>query len=195
MKWIRNSVLLLFIGASVASLAQDDYVIDKDSLKVKDRISYDFTMGAGFGYSSNAGEFFSTYYSPSITYDVTSRFALKAGFTYANGMVNNYPVLSRYGFQPINGNINQYYTYVAGEYMVNERLIVGGSIFYDMTEYTNIYGESYNNAEGLSRIGYSGYFEYKLSNNMSILGEIRVNDRSPFRNSFFGGPQYSVLGR
>lgn len=177
------------------AIAQDDYVIDKDSLKVKDRLHYDFTVGAGFGYSSNAGEFFSTYYSPSITYDVSSKFSIKAGFTYANGMVNNYPVLSRYGYQAINGNIAQYYSYMAGIYQVNDRLKVGGSIFYDFTQYTNPYGESIGNGTGMAGLGYSGFFEYKVSDGMRIQGEIRVNDRSPYRNTFMGGPQYSVFGQ
>ncbi len=187
--------ILLSVFVSSFTFAQDDYVLDKDSLKIKDKIHYNFTMGAGFGYSSNAGEFFGMYYSPSITYDVSSRFKIRGGVTYANSMANNYPVLTDYGYVPFDGNISQYYTYVEGIYSVNERLNVGGSIFYDFTNYQDIMGNSYQNRDNLNNVGYSGFFEYKLNHGMSIMGEIRVNDRNPLGNRFMGVAEHSFFGR
>ncbi len=188
------AVIFLF-AISFNAFGQDDYVLDKDSIKVKDRISYNFTMGAGFGYSSNAGEFFSTYYSPSITYDVSNRFKVRGGVTYINSMANNYPMLTEFGYTTFDGNISQYYTYVEGIYKVNDRLNVGGSIFYDFTEYQDAMGNVYNNQNKLNNIGYSGFFEYKLNDGMSIMGEIRVNDRNPYGNRFMGAAQHSFFGR
>lgn len=175
----------------------DDYVVDKDSLKVKDKIQYNFTMGAGFGYSSNAGDFFSTYYRPSISYDVSSRLTITGGFEYRNTMINEYPVFTDYNYQLFSGNISQYYTYVEGAYKVNDKLTVGGSVFYDFTNYQDALGNSYNSGtnNNLSNLGYSGFVRYKVRDGMFIEAEVRVNDKSPMRNSFMGAGEYSVFGR
>lgn len=186
---------MIALLACNSAFSQDDYVLDKDSIKVKDRIHYNFTMGAGFGYSSNAGEFFSTYYSPSITYDVSSRFKVRGGVTYVNSMANNYPVLTEYGYVPFDGNISQCYTYVEGIYKVNDRLNVGGSVFYDFTNYQDVMGNTYKSDDYLNNLGYSGFFEYKLNDGMSIMGEIRINDRNPYGNRFMGAAQHSFFGR
>lgn len=196
MRIIRiHIILILMVCNLTALLAQDDYVLDKDSIKVKDRLHYNFTMGAGFGYSSNAGDFFSTYYSPSVTYDVSSRFSIKTGLTYANSTVNNYPVIADYNYQFFSGNISQYYAFVEGNYKVSEKLTVGGSVFYDFTEYKNILGEKYKAGNGLSNVGYSAHFQYKLSESMTVEGGISVNDRSPFGNSFMGRAEHTFFGR
>ena len=175
--------------------SDDDYVLHKDSLKVKDKIQYNFTMGAGFGYSSNAGDFFSTYYSPSISYDVSSRFTITGGFEYRNSMVNEYPILTDYNYQLFSGNISQYYTYIEGAYKVNERLTVGGSVFYDFTNYQDEYGNAYNSNNALSNLGYSGFVRYKVRDGMYFEAEVRVNDKSPMRNGFMGAGEYSFFGR
>lgn len=173
----------------------DDYVLDKDSLKVKDKIHYNFTMGAGFGYSSNAGDYFSTYYSPSISYDVSSRFTISGGLEYRNSVVNNFPVLSEYNYQLFSGNISQYYSYIEGAYKVNDRLTVGGSVFYDFTNYQDAYGNTYNSNNDLSNLGYSGFVRYKVKDGLYFEAEVRVNDKSPFRNGFMGAAEHSFFGR
>lgn len=197
--------IAIFITASFGAMAQggsyvasdDDYVLDKDSLKVKDKLHYNFTMGAGFGYSSNSGDFFSTYYRPSISYDVSSRFTVTGGFEYRNTMVNKYPILTDYNYQLFSGNISQYYTYVEGAYKVNDKLTVGGSVFYDFTNYQDAFGNNYssNSNSNLSNLGYSGFVRYKVSDGMFIEAEVRVNDKSPMRNSIMGAGQYSFFGR
>mgnify|MGYP002713150375 CR=1 FL=1 len=194
---------LVFIVAALGVYAQgdnyvaddDDYVLDKDSLKAKDKISYNFTMGAGFGYSSNAGDFFSTYYRPSISYAVFPRFTVAGGFEYRNSMVNEYPVFMDYNYQLFSGNISQYYTYVEGAYKVNDRLTVGGSLFYDFTNYQNEFGQEFSNQNDLSNLGYSGFLRYKVRDGLYFEAEVRVNDKSPMRNNFFGAGEYSFFGR
>ena len=195
--------IILFASISLSAIAQndnyvgneDEYVLDKDSLKVKDKIHYNFVMGAGFGYSSNAGDFFSTYYRPSISYDVSPRLTITGGFEYRNSMVNQYPVFTEYNYQLFSGNLSQYYTYVEGAYKVNDRLTVGGSLFYDFTNYQDPSGNTYSNKSNLANLGGSGFVRYKVRDGMFIEAEVRVNDRSPLRNSFFGGAEHSFIGR
>ncbi|MCB0401662.1 MAG: hypothetical protein KDD41_06225 [Flavobacteriales bacterium] len=193
---LRKIALIFFLMmAVIPAVAQDDYVLDKDSVKAKDRLHYNFTMGAGFGYSSNAGEFFGTYFNPSVSYDVTSRFRIKTGFVYGNYMANGYPLYNGYYYNTFDGTIDRLYTYVAGEYAVNEKLTVGGSIFYDFSRYTDVMGETYQNGDYLNNIGASGYFNYKISDGMSIMGEVRINDRNPMGSRFMGAAEHSLFGR
>ena len=195
--------IILLSSISLGTIAQndnyvaneDEYVLDKDSLKVKDKIHYNFVMGAGFGYSSNAGDFFSTYYRPSISYDVSPRLTITGGFEYRNSMVNQYPVFTEYNYQLFSGNLSQYYTYVEGAYKVNDRLTVGGSLFYDFTNYQDPSGNTYSNKSNLANLGGSGFVRYKVRDGMFIEAEVRINDRSPLRNSFFGGAEHSFIGR
>ena len=188
-------IIILMISVLNVTAQSDDYVLDKDSLKVKDKIHYNFTMGAGFGYSSNAGDYFSTYYSPSISYDVSSRFTISGGLEYRNSVVNNFPVLSEYNYQLFSGNISQYYSYIEGAYKVNDRLTVGGSVFYDFTNYQDAYGNTYNSNNDLSNLGYSGFVRYKVKDGLYFEAEVRVNDKSPFRNGFMGAAEHSFFGR
>ena len=192
---MKSIILFALVFYAFNSYCQDDYVREKDSVKVQDKIHYNFTMGAGFGYSSNAGDFFSTYYSPSISYSVSPRFSVRGGVTYVNSMANNYPLLTDFGYTSFNGSISQYYSYVEGIYSVNERLNVGGSIFYDFTNYNDINGINYSNTNALSNLGGSGFFQYKINEGMSVIGEIRINDRNPYGNRFMGAAEHTFIGR
>ncbi len=179
-----------------AYVPEDDYVIPFDSLSEKDKFHYNFTMGAGFGYSSNLGDFFSTYYRPTMSYDVSPKFKLLTGIEYRNSNVSKMPIYSDYGYQLFSGNISQYYAFVGGQYQLTDKLSVGGSVFYDFSAYNQMDGTALGaNNNGLNNVGYSANFEYKVTDNMSIQGEIRVNDKSPFRNSFMGASEYSLFGR
>lgn len=182
-------------------LEDDEYVLPFDSLKTRDKIHYGFEMGVGFGQSSTYGNYFSTYYSPQIRYDVSPRFTLNTGITYVNSSVDNLPIVSEYNYQVFSGNISQYYAFVEGQYKLTDRLLVGGSIFYDFTSYNAADGSSLTGGSGLDNLGGSANFEYKVTKNLSIYGEIRLNDKNPYRRgngSFsngFMGAETSFFGR
>jgi hypothetical protein len=192
---MRALHIIVLVFGSLGLYGQDDYVLDKDSLKVKDKIHYNFTVGAGFGYSSNVGEYFSTYYSPSISYDVSPRFRLTGGFTYVNSSVDGIPLISDNNYSFFSGNISQYYSFIEGTYQLSDRLTVGGSLFYDFSKYQDVAGNTMQQQNDLSNLGGSAFVRYKVGKSMFIEAEVRVNDRSPFRNSFFGAAEHSFLGR
>lgn len=187
--------IVLFLAVSFNAAAQDDYVLDKDSLQTKDKLHYSFSVGAGVGYSSNLGDYFSTYYSPSISYDVSPEFSIAAGLTHVRSSVDALPMRTDFGYQNFTGNIAQYYSYVEGNYKVNDKLIVGGSIFYDFSNYQDVNGSTYQPQNNLDNIGYSAHARYKVSKNMTIEAELRVNDKSPMRGGFFGGAEHNFIGR
>tara|TARA_B100000809_G_scaffold62623_1_gene59388 strand:+ start:1221 stop:1862 length:642 start_codon:yes stop_codon:yes gene_type:complete len=158
-----------------------DYVVPFKSLTTKDKMHYSFGMGVGFGTSTD-GDYFSTYYQPMISYDVSPKFTINTGLTYINSSVNNVPVITDYQYKLFSGNISQYNAFIGGEYKLSERLSVGGSIFYDFTSYNAISGTSLDAGNGLENLGYSGYVKYKVSDSFSIQAEVRVNDKNPYRN-------------
>lgn len=161
----------------------DEYVVPFDSLKTKDKLHYNFGVGAEFGHSNTFGNYFSTFYRPSVSYDVSSRFSLNTGLTYVNSSVDNFPVLSDYSYHMFSGNIAQYYAFVGGKYKVTDKLSVGGSVFYDFTSYHSFDGKLMDKSSGLDNLGYSANFQYKVAKNLLIEGEIRVNDKNPYHSS------------
>lgn len=184
------------IAISISSFAQtgnteeveyvienDDYVTPFDSLNTKDRLHYGFEMGVGFSNSKTFGNYFSTYYKPMISYDVSPRFSINTGVTYINSSVNNVPTISENKYELFSGNISQYYAFVGGQYKITDKLSVGGSVFYDFTSYNSIDGTAVTKRNGLDNLGYSGNFKYQINKNMSIEGEIRINDRNPYNQS------------
>ena len=210
----KTTYFILSIILSVSVLAQnptkggddyvldgDDYVMSFDSLKTKDKLHYGFEMGVGFGQSGTYGNYFSTYYSPQISYEVSPRFSINTGVTYVNSSVDKIPVMSEYNYQVFSGNISEYYAFVEGQYQLNDRLIIAGSVFYNFTEYNVSGGSTLSGGSGLENLGYSASFEYKVNESMSIYGEIRINDRNPYRQSGgvfsngFMGAQTSLFGR
>jgi len=131
-----------------------------------------------------------------VSYDVSPKFKLVTGIQYVNSSVNDMPIYSDYGYQYFSGNISQYYAFVGGQYQLTDKLSVGGSIFYDFTSYDQFDGTNVGATNsGLNNLGYSANFEYKVTKSMSIQGEIRVNDKSPFRNSFMGAAEHSFFPR
>ena len=63
-----------------------DYVIPFSSLSTKDKMHYSFGMGVGFG-NDTYGDYFSTYYQPKLSYDVSPKLKINAGLTYVNTML------------------------------------------------------------------------------------------------------------
>ena len=211
MKKVTNIILLTFITVNVFAQTDgnndDDYVLDKDeyvvsfdSLSMKDKMHYSFEVGAGFGNSSRYGNYFSTYYKPMISYDVSPRFSLNTGISYVNSSVNNIPVIAENSYQLFSGNISQYYAFVGGQYKLTDKLSVGGSIFYDFTSYNKLDGTSLNGGSGIDNLGYSANFRFKAAKGLTIEGEIRFNDKNPyqqysssFMDDFFIGRDNSFI--
>ncbi|MGB0882828.1 MAG: hypothetical protein ACPGSO_07715 [Vicingaceae bacterium] len=202
----KFTYLIAAIAISTSIFAQSgeteevEYVLENNdgetsfnSLKPKDKLHYGFEMGASFSNSKTYGNYFSTYYRPIVSFDVSPRFSINTGVTYINSQVSNVPTISEYNYELFSGNISQYNAFIGGEYKLTDKLIVGGSVFYDFTSYQSFNGQPVVKRNGLENIGYSGYFKYKINENFSIEGEIRINDRnpynqynSPFSNRSFG---------
>ncbi len=162
----------------------ENYAIPYDSLSAIDKLNYNF----GFGAMIMSNGSFGTYYSPSVSYQLNKKWSILGGILYQNIHADNLPTFTEFGYQPFNGNISQFYGYVAAKYKVDERWTVGGSVFYNMTDFNNpYYSYSSSNISSFDRIGYSGFVEYRSpGGGFTLSGEIRVNDQfNPY--SQFGG--------
>lgn len=168
-------------------VSEDEYALPFDSLKTKDKIHYNFSTGVGMSFSTNYGSSTSMYYSPSVSYSISPKLEVSGGMTYINSEVSNFRTLNDFGFRPFSGNISQYYTSIAARYQLNERLKIGGSVFYNLTEFNSTAFAQNKSNSSFDRVGYSAFFEYKISENTYLQGEIRINDTNRvglFNNAF-----------
>lgn len=159
-------------------IPEDEYVLPFDSLKAKDKMHFNFSTGVGIGFSGSNSNSFSTYYSPNLSYEVSPKLDVSAGMTYVNSNLSNFRTINDFGYQPFTGSISQYYTYVAARYQLNERLKIGGSVFYNLTDFNSTNFSSFSSKSSFDKIGYSAFFEYKISDNTYLQGEIRINDNN-----------------
>jgi hypothetical protein len=183
-------------------MEEPEYVVPFDSLSEKDKMNFSFGAGVSFGKQFSGGDYFSNYYQPTLSYSISPKMKIISGLTYVNSQVNSIPVIENYQYQPFSGNISQFNTFIAVEYKLMDNLIVGGSVFYDLTKYNypNVSSVIPNN--GLDNLGFSGYAKYKVSDHFTIEAEVRINDRNPyFRNqnnpfsSDFMGGSRNMFGR
>lgn len=187
--------LSLFLGqiafSQTLTEGDDDYVLPKDSLTIKDRmdVSTKIAFGAGI---SNKGSYLSTSVRPTISYHLTEKFSIYTGIGYTNYQLENFNMLSDFGYQPFTGNLSQMSAFVGGKYQVNDRLAVYGEMFYKFAQITPA-NMSFSQGSTLDKIGYAAAFEYKISDNMFIEGQIRINDfnngsnvYNPFQDHGFG---------
>lgn len=182
LKLIYTTIFVCVFGYTKAQenispiVPEDEYVLPFDSLKAKDKMHVQFSTGVGMSFSKNYGSSTSMYYSPSVSYSISPKLEVSGGMTYINSEVSNFRMLNDFGYRPFSGNISQYYTSVAARYQLNERLKIGGSVFYNLTEFNSTAFAQNKPTSSFDRVGYSAFFEYKISENAYLQGEIRVND-------------------
>lgn len=186
-------VTLLFTNITFAQELvenDDEYVLNKDSITLKDRMSVHSEVSMGAGVSNN-GSYFSTSIRPIVSYQVNSRFSFYSGVGYTNYQMDNFRMLSDFGYVPFSGNLSQMTAFVGGKYQINDRLAVAGEVFYNFMQFTP--SGQLNNLSAFDRIGYAASFQYKVGDNMFIEGQIRINDfnsgsnfYNPMQNHGFG---------
>ncbi len=161
----------------------------KDAILNK-RFRVSVEVGATFGGSPYYGSYFGTYIAPHLSYDITPRFTLSGGVSLAN-----YYSINNSG--PENAGLNMYpgfgmpttSVYVEGAYKLTDNFAVYGAV-HQQIDLLNIPGQTQNNTNynfnGTSvRMG----FNYKISDNVFIRGEVGFSNQ-PYRyNPYYGGFQ------
>lgn len=192
---MKNSILIfLFLllvlnqnkAQEVINTDNDEYVLPSDSVKLNNKMHFNFSTGVNVSFFNNNRSSTNLYYSPNMSYTVSPNFMIAGGITYLKSDLTNFRSLNDLSFRPFNGNISQYQAYIAAKYKLTDRLNIVGSIFYNITQYNlTVFNQNYKQ-NGFDRVGYSAFFEYKLSENTYLQGEIRINNSNNnlFYNSF-----------
>jgi hypothetical protein len=145
-------------------------------------------IGSFFTSSSGYGSSFSTYISPTVSYAFTPRFKINAGITIMNSTL--------YGIKPwysmnqestLDGNFTNALVVVSGDYLVNDRLKVSGTLFKEFNLLNSVEGYnpySMNNAQGAFM-----KVEYKVFENFHIeAGFGYTKGVNPYSHNYFGNP-------
>ncbi|MEJ8758219.1 hypothetical protein WG947_14490 [Pontibacter sp. H259] len=170
--------LMCFAGNAMAQVKSTT-----DNLPTTPKLSYNLNLGAS--YNSYFGA--STYIQPTARYQVTDRFRGYASFTFVNTMPQNYAVATTEGgsmMRRTSGN-QQYLVRVGGDYLVNDKLILSGNVWKDLSAMPKELG-AYNNYNYMGRQGADFSATYKITNNFSVTGAVRYTDgASPYYNPYY----------
>lgn len=195
----KTYIILIALFFTQAVFAQtltdeeDEYVLNKDSLTVKDKMTVHTELSMGAGVFNN-GSFISTSIRPVVSYQVSPRFSVYSGIGYTNYQLDNFRMLSDFGYVPFSGNLSQMTAFVGGKYQLNDRWVVGGEVSYNFLQFTpDGMSATANSLSAIDRVGYAAYFQYKVSDNLYIEGEVRINKFNsgsnfydPMQNHGFG---------
>ena len=162
-----------------------------DATPAAPRLSYTLSMGAS--YNSHFGA--STFVQPTARYQVTDRFRGYASFTYVSSLPRNYAFTTEEGtiVRRSQGN-SQYIVSVGGDYLVNDKLILSGNVWKDLSNMPQELG-AYTNYNYMGHQGADFSATYKISDKFSVSGAIRYTDGAspyynPYYNSGFGNSPF-----
>lgn len=145
------------------------------------KISYGLTMGTQ--YSPLFGT--ATYLEPSVLFPVTKRFSGYASVS----MISTFNTYSnRFGREDVGANFsngwNQHYILNAGgNYMVNDRLNLTGTVWRDLSK--NKLSAPVNLLMPGGTNGMSIRASYKVTDNFSVSGGLRYSNGNAYQNSWY----------
>jgi len=147
------------------------------------KIQYQFSTGAQFSRFGSA-----TYFQPSILFPVTKRFSTFASVNF----INTYgPVFNRYssesGFTGASANSGQLHSVVqlGGNYVVNEKLNITGSVWRDFSKQPPLYNMPINVFSPGGTQGMQFRAHYKVTNNFSVSGGLRYSNGNNYYNPLY----------
>ena len=147
------------------------------------KIQYQFSTGAQFSRFGSA-----TYFQPSILFPVTKRFSTFANvnFIYSYGSTFGRR-LSDSEFIGVNSNQEQLHSLVqvGGNYIVNEKLNLTGSVWRDFSKQTAFKNMPINVFSPGGTQGMQLRANYKVTNNLSVSGGFRYSNGNNFYNPLY----------
>lgn len=153
------------------------------------RVSYGLSVGSSFGRGFGA-----TFIEPSVRYQVSERFRVFGSFTYMNVMSQQMAVQTPEGNTMLQhaGPSSHYMMNAGVDYLVNDRLVLSGSVWRDFSNMPMpAQNRMYNGLFQPSRNGADFRATYKITDNLSITGGVRYSDGGSLMQSPFYGPGFS----
>jgi long-subunit fatty acid transport protein len=206
--FMRNLLLLLFLVGSLATAqAQSKGYGDNDTItmpdglakkSIKDRLHFGVSMGSSVSFGSNQGASMGHFIAPTLSFQVTDKFTVFGGVALQYNSLNNPYTYNN----PESGSSimlmrprMQTSMFVGGEYAVNEKLTLTGSVFANTASLTvpGLNPQTYN----LNNYGVSGGFWYKINDKASIGAQVQISRGSmpfnPYRsNTGFGNNNFGT---
>src|SRR4051812_8970307 len=194
---MKKALLFSFLFAGAAAFAQtttDDYFSPaKPNLLSKDRVSASVSAGAGVTVF-NKSTYYSSFIAPKIGYQLTNRFKMNIGLMHYTITGNTFmPLNSGEGlFNPSRRTMNGNLIFGEGEYKLNMRMTLAGSVMTDVNSFSK------NNYKAAS-LG----LRYETSKHSWIGVQATISSgESPYYNTHqgaynFGGaqaPMYDMFG-
>lgn len=152
------------------------------------RFSYSLSAGASFGSGFGA-----TFLEPTVRYQLNPRLRVFSSLTYMSVMSSQYTVPTAEGGTMLQRTspTNHYIAHVGADYLVNDRLILSGSVWKD---FSNVPAQNaaYMNFMTPGRQGMDFRATYKITDHFSVTGGMRYSNGAspfygPFHNPGFGG--------
>ena len=180
------------IPSSSVSLPDSNTTISQPGKKfgfVPGKISSGLQVGTIFLTTKGYGSGFTTYVSPYISYPFSSRFRIDAGISVFN---SNYYGIRPYTYagteSPANGYFTNAMVYVSGDYLVNERLTISGTLYKSFNILSSSPGKypysGYDAQGAFMKVG------YKVFDNFHIEAGFGYSKGADPFNPIFGSPLY-----
>ena len=145
------------------------------------RLSYSLAAGASFGSGFGA-----TYLEPTVRYQLNPRLRMFSSLTYMSVMPGQYTLPTNDGGTTLmrTSPSNHYIAHVGADYLVNERLILSGSVWKDFSDIP-AQNPAYMNFMNPGRQGMDMRATYKITEHFSVTGAMRYSKgASPFYSPF-----------
>jgi len=148
----RTISLAIFLSLTLAALSQfyyggglssslnmtrTQYMVDSTGnlLFKPGDIGFSMQAGTGFGSNFHGNSSFSTFVSPALAYNVSTRFRLKAGVT----VLNNFGGPSNAGYEnyyyPVIPNGTTTSVFIQGDYLLSNKLMISGALYKDFSTF------------------------------------------------------------
>lgn len=169
-KKVLTSAIFSFLLICLHAQERDESPVISPVVKktsFADKIDYKLTAGTSFISAKGFGSGTSTYIAPELTYKFTPRFHLSAGVMIlrSNLPFNRYQLLSNERSVVVKrGPSTRAIAYVSGDYLINSRLSVSGTLMKDLSSPSNFNKYGYNNSFQAMSLN----MDYKLTDHITI---------------------------
>jgi hypothetical protein len=205
MKLISNcllGVMMLFIAGNVfGQLTGEENLPDDMSIAASksaaplkfQKLHLSLNIGAGFMTSKYHSGAFTTI-APNLNYMVTPKFKLEVGGVFLMGNTNFYQVPGVESQKSVFQKSNQMLIYTQGQYLVNDRLMITGSLFKAFDPYNS----SKLNPYSLDYKGMNIGLDYKVTKNITFGAQIRYSNGNGYMNNggmgLYSPGTYDIFG-
>jgi len=170
------SIIMIYAICANQTIAQYNIksAINADSIPQK-KLSYSIKMGTSYIASSHKNGMFSTYVSPEMNYQLTSKFSLNAGIMFMSSSIGivqskNSETYQNGLYQPFTGTV----VYAGGSYQLNDRITLNGTAYTQLSNPLLQKGFTNSNQNNIKGVGLG--IDYKLTEHSSFSIQFDMNN-------------------